>query len=204
VTPDNGTADATTDQPLPIEDWPMVGLSAVAITVSAACLPALSVAFVRWRADRITKEITQNALPGCPPSERADILRASAELASNLDDELFYSDRFPSSPSNRRVKPIAIKELGSKSHPRTRPRSDSNPPAGRNMPRWFHPRTAVDHTSCRVAHSRPQASAYISGMSESIEELTTSVRGSDTAPALFPFDMIYPGSAWRGDRRARL
>jgi hypothetical protein len=62
----------------------MVGLSVVAISLSTVCPPVAAAAFVCWRADRITKEITQSALRGCPPDERADILRASAELAGNL------------------------------------------------------------------------------------------------------------------------
>jgi hypothetical protein len=62
----------------------MIGLTAAAIGVAAACLRVLATAFVRWRADRITKELIQQVLRGCPHAERADILSASAELAGNL------------------------------------------------------------------------------------------------------------------------
>lgn len=63
--------------------WPMFWLFAAIIGLPAV-LKVLAAAFVRWRADRLTKEVAQTALQGCPPDQRADVLRAVAELAHNL------------------------------------------------------------------------------------------------------------------------
>jgi hypothetical protein len=61
----------------------MIWLLAAAISLPAV-LKVLTSAFVRWRADRLAKEVAQTALRGCPPDQRADVLRAVAELAHNL------------------------------------------------------------------------------------------------------------------------
>lgn len=39
---------------------------------------------VNWRAATTTRQITRQALRGCPPNLRADVLRASADLAGQL------------------------------------------------------------------------------------------------------------------------
>jgi hypothetical protein len=64
----------------------MIWLLAAAISLPTV-LKVLAPAFVRWRADRLAKEakeVAQKALQGCPPDQRADVLRAVAELAHNL------------------------------------------------------------------------------------------------------------------------
>ncbi len=50
-------------------------------------IPSISWAVVRFKAALVTQRVTQLALKGCPPAERAGVLRASAELASKLSAE---------------------------------------------------------------------------------------------------------------------
>jgi hypothetical protein len=47
-------------------------------------IPSVSWMIVRCRAAAVTLRITEKALRGCPAAQRASILRASAELASEL------------------------------------------------------------------------------------------------------------------------
>lgn len=56
----------------------------VALTVG---VPSVCWAVVRFKAALVTQRLTQTALKGCPPAQRAAVLRASAELASKLGAE---------------------------------------------------------------------------------------------------------------------
>jgi hypothetical protein len=47
-------------------------------------VPSISWMIVRCRASAVTQRITEKALQGCPAAQRANVLRASAELASEL------------------------------------------------------------------------------------------------------------------------
>ena len=50
-------------------------------------IPSICWMVVRIKAALVTQQVTQKALEGCPPAERAGVLRASAELANNLSAE---------------------------------------------------------------------------------------------------------------------
>lgn len=54
------------------------------ITALSVGLPSLSWMVVRCRASAVTRHITEKALEGAPATQRAGILRASAELADKL------------------------------------------------------------------------------------------------------------------------
>lgn len=64
----------------------IVGISA---GIASACW-AVSWAIVRCTAARVTGRLAQQALEECPPSQRAGILRAAAELAGKVS-----ADRAP-------------------------------------------------------------------------------------------------------------
>jgi hypothetical protein len=57
------------------------------IVALAVGVPSISWAVVRFKAALVTQRLTQTALNGCPPAQRAAVLRASAELASKLSAE---------------------------------------------------------------------------------------------------------------------
>jgi hypothetical protein len=59
-------------------------MTALLITALSVGLPSLSWTVVRCRASAVTQRITQQALEGCPATQRANVLRASAELANEL------------------------------------------------------------------------------------------------------------------------
>lgn len=57
------------------------------ITALSAGVPSLCWMIVRWRACAVTQHLTEKALQGAPATQRAGILRASAELADKLSAE---------------------------------------------------------------------------------------------------------------------
>jgi hypothetical protein len=57
------------------------------ITALSAGVPSLCWMIVRWRASAVTQHLTEKALEGAPATQRAGILRASAELAAKLSTE---------------------------------------------------------------------------------------------------------------------
>lgn len=56
----------------------------IAIISLSSIVTAASWVMVSWRATTTTQQITRQALRGCPPKLRADVLRASADLAKQL------------------------------------------------------------------------------------------------------------------------
>ena len=62
-------------------------MTVLLITALSVGVPSLSWMVVRCRASAVTQRITEKALQGCPAAQRANILRASAELASQLGAE---------------------------------------------------------------------------------------------------------------------
>jgi hypothetical protein len=60
---------------------------ATLIVALSVGIPSISWAVVRLKAAIVTQQITQQALHECPPAQRASVLRASAELASQLSAE---------------------------------------------------------------------------------------------------------------------
>lgn len=71
------------------------------MTMLAIIVPALAVVFSalcrlvsRWQDADVVKSANAQALEGCPAKERADIVRASAELASRLRQEPERSSLF--------------------------------------------------------------------------------------------------------------
>jgi hypothetical protein len=59
-------------------------MTAMLVTALSVGLPSLSWTIVRCRASAVTQRITEKALQGCPAAQRANVLRASAELAGEL------------------------------------------------------------------------------------------------------------------------
>lgn len=57
------------------------------LVVAMAAIWPVATLLARWRASSVTQRIAEHALTDCPPSQRAEILRATADLAQGLHNQ---------------------------------------------------------------------------------------------------------------------